>query len=196
MHKLAIKFFAESDEVDAAQIVPVFHRWIQEQSLPGHLLIDSADYSHVVAGPGTVLISSQANIHMDRGQNRLGLLYVRKMPIDGAGTFGENLHGVFSEALKAAVKMEQGLNGQVKFRGNEISIRLNDRLLAPNNLETFNAFRGEFESFAREIFGNADVRFVEPSADTLMEVRITSADPKPLSSLTDRIHDTANMGRG
>lgn len=32
-------------------VVPVFHRWLQDQRLPGELLIDVADYSHVTGGP-------------------------------------------------------------------------------------------------------------------------------------------------
>ncbi len=198
MHKFAIKFFAsaDSDTITGHEIVPIFQRWIQEQSLPGHLLIDAADYSHVFAGPGTVLISSQANIHMDRGQNRLGLLYVRKLPFEDASSFSENLRAAFAEALKAAVKMEQALDGRLKFRGDEVSIRLNDRLAAPNTIETFTELRGEFEAVAREFLGNAKVEYVEPLADTLLEVRITSEDSGPLSSILERTHDAANVGRG
>src|SRR5258707_1083897 len=70
--KINIKLFAESDNFGPTEFVPIFHHWIQNQSLPNHLLIDVADYAHVPAGPGTLIVASEANIHMDRGENRLG----------------------------------------------------------------------------------------------------------------------------
>ena len=79
-HKISAKLFAASDAFEPAEFVPVFHRWIQTRSLEDHLLIDVADYAHVPAGPGSLLVASEANIHMDRGENRVGLLYVRKRP--------------------------------------------------------------------------------------------------------------------
>src|SRR6516225_4701835 len=99
-HKINIKLFAESDTFKPTEFVPIFHRWIQNQSLDGHLLIDVADYAHVPAGPGTLVVASEANIHMDREENRLGLLYVRKQPIAGSSGFQEQLRGVLAEAIK------------------------------------------------------------------------------------------------
>jgi hypothetical protein len=61
-------------------IVPVFHRWIQQKSFPNHLLVDVADYAHVPEGPGTLLVSHEANIHFDRDGGKPGVLYVRKQP--------------------------------------------------------------------------------------------------------------------
>src|SRR5580693_240205 len=137
LHKLNIKFFAAEDTFAPAEFVPIFHKWIQTQSLADHLLIDVADYAHVPAGPGTLIVASQANIHMDRSDNRLGLLYVRKQPITEAKTFPETLAGAFKYALAAATKMEndETLKSRLKFRTDEIAIGLNDRLLAPNSPE-------------------------------------------------------------
>ena len=42
--------FPSAGSIDLTQAIPVFHRWIQEQALPG-LLIDVADYRHVPEGP-------------------------------------------------------------------------------------------------------------------------------------------------
>src|SRR5437660_4592029 len=97
LHKINIKLFVESDTFAPTEFVPIFHRWIQAQSLDGHLLIDVADYAHVPAGPGTLVVAAEANIHMDRGENRLGLLYVRKQPIAGATTLQDTLRGVLAE---------------------------------------------------------------------------------------------------
>jgi len=70
----------------------------------------------VPSGPGTLVVASQANIHMDRSDNRLGLLYVRKQPIEGSKTFSDTLAGVFKYALTAAMKMEsdESLKGPIE----------------------------------------------------------------------------------
>lgn len=48
----------------AAEYIPVFHRWIQEQTVDG-LLIDVADYGHVPDGPGVILIGHEADRGLD-----------------------------------------------------------------------------------------------------------------------------------
>ena len=73
---------ANPDEVDLEPLIPIFHSWIQEQT-PGELLLDVADYRHVHAGPGVVLIGYQGDYSVDNGQNRLGVRYNRKAELDG-----------------------------------------------------------------------------------------------------------------
>src|SRR5581483_1646097 len=96
-HKLAVKFFIEdpSGLKTDEDFVPVFHRWIQTRAIADHQLIDVADYAHVKEGPGTLLVSHEANFHADLGGGRLGLLYVRKQPLPG-GTFAERLRETFA----------------------------------------------------------------------------------------------------
>jgi hypothetical protein len=187
--KINIKLFAESDDFGPTEFVPIFHHWIQNQSLPGHLLIDVADYAHVPAGPGTLVVASEANIHMDRSENQLGLLYVRKQPIAGASSLHDQLRAVLAETLKVAEKMsgEPELNGRLKFRTNEISIRLNDRLLAPNTSETFRAVKAEFESLAKDLYGPAavTVEHYKSSPLTLFEVRIKASESPALGRLLE-----------
>jgi hypothetical protein len=52
--------------------------------------------------------------------------------------------------------MEPGLKGRLRFRGDEAVIILNDRLLAPNNEETFLAVRPDVERLARSLYAGAD----------------------------------------
>ena len=70
-------------EVDLEPLVPVFHGWIQEQGLE-ELLLDVADYRHVHAGPGVVLIGHQANYSVDNTDERLGIRYNRKAALNGS----------------------------------------------------------------------------------------------------------------
>ena len=73
---------ANPDAVDLEPLVPIFHSWIQEQA-PGDLLLDIADYRHVPAGPGVVLIGHQGDVSVDNIQDRLGVRYNRKAELDG-----------------------------------------------------------------------------------------------------------------
>lgn len=184
--KISVKLFVENDSFGPDEFVPVFHRWIQDHVLDDHLLIDVADYAHVPSGPGTLLVTHEANIHMDRTGNRLGLLYVRKTPLPGS--FADRLKAVLASAFNAADKLEQepGLQGRLKFRTDEISIKLHDRLLAPNTPETFTKIKPTVESLAKGLFDNASV---EPAgnAQQLTEVVIKSASKVAVSQLLAKL---------
>jgi hypothetical protein len=186
--KIAVKIFAQSDSFAANQFVPIFQHWIQNQSVEGHRLIDVADYGHVVAGPGTVLVSSEANFYTDRGGNRFGLLYSRKLPLPG--TFGERLRAVVGETLKAAAKLEKEpeLGGKLKFKTDELLIRLNDRLLAPPNDQTVAAAGADVMSVAKILYGDKPV-MIEPkfSSEMLVEFRLKAGEGPALASLLGRI---------
>ena len=123
---------ASAGAVDLAQAIPVFHRWIQQQALPG-LLIDVADYRHVPEGPGVVLVAHEAIYGLDQGGGRLGLLYNRRTRLDAAP--GEALAQAFRAALTACRKLEQEaeFSGAVSFAGGACEVVVNDRALAPND---------------------------------------------------------------
>lgn len=187
-YKIAVKLFATDDSFPRDQFIPIFHRWIQSQSVEGHLLIDVADYAHVAAGPGTVLVSSQANFHMERGENRLGLCYWRKLALPGS--FAQRLAGVLAETIKAAMKLEAEptLNGRLRFRTDEILIRLNDRLLAPNTPQTFADSREDFRAVAGNLFaGRAFTMKTNDSPLALFEVRLHCEQSPPIAELARNI---------
>jgi len=187
VYKIAVKIFASAPEGAGLDLVPIFHRWIQNQSVQGHRLIDVADYSHVAAGPGTVLVSSEANFYMDRGENRLGLLYSRKLPLEG--TFQDRLRAVIGETIKAAARLEQEpeIAGKLKFNTDEILIRLNDRLRAPPNDQTVAAAKGDVQAVARRIFGDAAVVESRFTPQTVVEFRIRSKEKPALETLLKKI---------
>lgn len=189
-HKLAVKFFVE----DASHLktdedfVPVFHRWIQTRAIPDHQLIDVADYAHVKDGPGTVLVSHEANIHADLGGGRLGLLYFRKQPLTGS-TFRERLRQTFAYALAACAKLEaeESLRGRLRFRTDEAAFRIYDRLHAANTRDTFNAIRSDLEQFLRELYKSDSVRLDhQPHPEKLFEVTIRAGQSIPVSTLLER----------
>ena len=73
LQKLNVKFFAElPNTVPLADFIEIFHGWIQATDGIYH---DVADYSHMQAGPGIVLVANDANVSVDETENRRGLLF-------------------------------------------------------------------------------------------------------------------------
>jgi hypothetical protein len=147
-----VKIFArESAPIDLGDAIPVFHRWIQDRVCP-EMLIDVADYRHVPAGPGVMLIGHEANYSLDMTKNRLGLLYSRKQAGGGAQ---ENLRQAFDAAMAACRRLEQepAFAGKLQFDSCDCEFSINDRLLAPNRAETYLALKPEFDNFFAGIWG-------------------------------------------
>jgi hypothetical protein len=132
-------------------LVPVFHNWIETQN-GDELLIDVADYTHVPAGPGIVLIGHEGNYSLDNTGNRLGVRYNRKAALDGGNQ--ECLAQATRASLTACQRLEAEprLEGKFRFNGQDIEIFVNDRLIAPNTAATRAALDADFHSFSQKLF--------------------------------------------
>jgi hypothetical protein len=141
----------EPAAIDLAGAIPVFHRWIQDHVCE-ELLIDVADYRHVPAGPGVILVGHEANYSLDQSFNRLGLLYNRKLPLEGGAR--EKLEQAYRSALSACRRLEEeeAFRGKLKFNAGEFDVTLNDRLLAPNTDETWRALEPVLQDFCKTLF--------------------------------------------
>ncbi len=63
LQKLNVKFFVEQpNAVPLTDFIEIFHWWIQATDGVYH---DVADYSHMQAGPGIVLVANDANVSID-----------------------------------------------------------------------------------------------------------------------------------
>ena len=91
-------------EVTLEPLVPIFLDWIQDP-FAGELLLDIADYRHVPAGPGVVLIGHQGDYAVDNTDNRLGVRYNRKAALDGSNH--DRLRQAARAALTACRRLEQ-----------------------------------------------------------------------------------------
>jgi len=143
LQKLGVKFFVEQpNAVPLTDFIEIFHGWIQATDGIYH---DVADYSHMQSGPGVILVANDANLHIDETGGRRGLLYSRKARL----------------ALENCRKLEQepALRGKLRFTTNEAAISLNDRLLGSNTEESFQELKREVGPFAKQLFGDAEVRF-------------------------------------
>ena len=167
-----VKVFARQPvRVNWADLIPVYHRWIQQQVFPELLLIDVADYTVVPAGPGVMLIGHHANISLDNRQNRVGMLYNRKTVMDGG--FADKLRRSYDAAVAAAHRLEQEpeFKGTIWFDESNVEVFVNDRLLAPNTQETWDTLRGDIEA----VFGPGATMEWNGAGRELFRVRVRAA---------------------
>jgi hypothetical protein len=134
-------FLKDPKSISPADAVPVFHRWIKDGLCP-ELLIDVAEYLHVPAGPGVLLIGLEANYSIDNRENRLGLLYNRKAAIEG--TDQSKLTQAHGAALAACDRLEKETS--FRFDRSSLEVFINDRLLAPNTEATWQALQPELKA--------------------------------------------------
>ena len=183
-YRIAIKFFLQQP-IDAEKLIPVLHRWIQDQSLGCHLLIDVARYEHVSDGPRLVLVSHEANISYDDTDGRPGLLYQRKRPMDG--TFPERLGRILSSTLEACSKLETdpALAG-TKFKTNELELKILDKLEVPNDPATLRQIEPAIQSVLEKVFGSKGR--IEQRVDAVrpFELRISFDTSPAMMDLIER----------
>lgn len=131
-HRLSVKFYFEELSVDAESFIPVFHRWIREDIVPNELLLDVADYKHVLDGPAILLVGHEADYVIDFTDGKPGLLYVRKR--DLGSDLSNALDTTLSQALNGVKLTESDveLQGKLKLRTDGATIVLLDRLNYPN----------------------------------------------------------------
>ena len=172
---------------DLEPLIPVFHEWIQDQP-SGELLLDIADYRHVPAGPGVVLIGHEGDYSVDNTDNRLGVRYNRKAALDGSNE--DRLKQAARAALHACLRLEEDprLGLELRFSGQEIEIFINDRLLAPNTDATRNAADAEFRALAQKLFRGTDYSVTyESDRRKLFKAFLKSAKPFSTAELLESL---------
>jgi hypothetical protein len=174
-------------EVDLEPLIPVFHDWIRDQVGEG-LLLDVADYRHVDAGPGVVLIGHEGNYSVDNTDNRLGVRYNRKAALDGSNQ--DRLKQAARAALTACQRLEAEprLGEKLRFNGQEIEIFINDRLLAPNCDATRDAFDADFKTFSEKLFRGGEYSLSYSSDPReLFGVSVKAAQPFTVTGLLEKL---------
>ena len=187
--RISVKYFIENPAaVDLEEYIPIFQRWIKEQTVEG-LLIDVADYKHVQAGPGIILIGQQTDYALDVGGGRPGLLYRRKRKLGGG--LVDQLRTVFRLALQAclAVQAEPVLQGRVTFRTDRAELTFADRLSAPNEAQTLEIFRGDIETLTSDLYAGLDVALKRQKAESRQPftIQINASGAPDLDVLLDRL---------
>lgn len=186
LQRLGVKVACAADgAVPPHDLVPVFHQWIKDGLVPDHVLIDVADYDHVPDGPGVMLVAHEGNFALDREGGRPGLLYYRKQPLPG--DLPARVRACAAIALAACRRLEQapGLAGRLRFDAGALEVFANDRLRAPNQPGTYDAFQPVLDGFLRSAFGDAACtaeRPTDPRARFGLRIRGPQVDVAPTLS--------------
>jgi hypothetical protein len=175
LQKINVKVFTEEpNQVPLTDFIDVFHSWIQATDGVYH---DVADYSHMEAGPGIVLVADDANVSIDETGNRRGLLYSQKRKLNGSNL--EKLTTVVRSALENCQRLEQepALRGKLRFAGNQVEILVNDRLIAPNSGEIFEKIRPEIDFLARCLYASTNFALSWNAKDPRQRLRVAINTP-------------------
>jgi hypothetical protein len=182
LQKINVKVFtAEPNKVPLTDFIDIFHGWIQATD---GVYLDVADYSHMQAGPGIVLVADDANVSIDETGNRRGLLYSQKSKLSGSNL--EKLSTVLRSALENCQRLEQEpvLDGKLRFSGNQVEIVVNDRLVAPNTWEAFEEIRPEIDFLARRLYSTTNFTLLRNQQDTRQRFNVTISTPLSFETKT------------
>lgn len=175
LQKINVKFFTEKGtEVPLDGLIPVFHRWIQEDKLEG-LLIDVAEYSHVHQGPGLLLIAHEANYSLDEMDGKRGLLYNQKRVPEKKDE--EHLKTAFRRTLLACdlLEKEPEAAGKIKFAPSHLQVFVNDRLEAPLNSDSLGELEAVLNPFLSWLYDGEKYLLIperDPRKRTGFEVKV------------------------
>jgi len=187
LEKFCVKFYVvEPDRVNLSDLIPVFHRWIQQDAVDG-LLIDVADYSHVPHGPGVVLIGHEADYFMDGAEGPLGLLYNRKRMGQGSGR--DRLRVALRNVLHACHLLEREDGLGLRFDTSRLRFVANDRLALPNSEASLAAIRPDLDAVLGVLYPGEVPRVERDTEDerTRLTLAISTAGSADVKTLLDRI---------
>ena len=100
------------------ELIPVFHRWIQQQLIKDHLLIDVGDYLHLKRDPKLLLVAHEGTFSVIYSPEGLALQYQRRRPI--SGMFTQRLEKIWNTLQLASRLLEQETALEVKFTSKPI----------------------------------------------------------------------------
>jgi hypothetical protein len=148
-HRVSLKLYAEPGTLsDPERVVPVFHAWIRDHTLP-ELLVDVARYGHVHQGPAVLLVGREADYAIHQSEGRIGLVVTLR---EHGASDEERLASLFARAFRAAELLEAALE-PVRFRSDELVLSVVDRLRASNDADTLEALGPEIRSAAERVLG-------------------------------------------
>ena len=179
---------------DPQRLIPVFHRWIQQQELE-ELMIDVADYSHVPDGPSVILICHDAHYGLDRSDGEIGLLYSRRREthpsMAGVRTLRERLGSVLRSALTACAKLEaeESLGGELSFPADRFRLRVNDRRVGE---ESAAVLEGELRKALAALVGDASIEVeLDRRSSARLSLRIEISEALGCGVLLERLMEHA-----
>ena len=190
LQQINIKVFVTADSlINYENFIKVFNRWMEEADQDDYL--NYADYSHTSAGPGVLLISKRANYSIDNAMNRHGFLYNRKHKIEGENR--EKIRQAFVETLNQCQRLEKAeeLENEVHFTSQEILFMINNRHIAPNTSEMFEAIKSELTPLLEQMYGSTNFTLDRTSEDVRerFALRISASSDMEISELLTNLEN-------
>ena len=150
-------------------VIPVFHSWIQEEKTPA-VMIDVADYKHVPAGPGVMLLGHADDLGLDNGtrvgEESQGFYYVRKHGrLADTQPLSRRLQEIWALALTTGQLLEAEPDLDIAIDPCQIEISLLDRLLYPPTAVNLDEMEGEIRSFLAHSLGENDFSLERSDTD-------------------------------
>ena len=188
LQQINIKVFATKDsEINHTNFIKVFNRWMEEADSDDYL--NYADYSHVDAGPGVLLILKQANYSIDSAYHQDGLLYNRKHEVEGDNA--DKIRQALTETLSKCELLEasEELENAIHFNGSDILFMINNRHIAPNTDETAEAIQADLEPVLKQMYDGDDFKIERTSEDPRerFALRISADSSKQISELISNL---------
>ncbi len=188
LQQINIKVFTTEDsKINYTNFIKIFNRWMEEADSDDYL--NYADYSHVDAGPGVLLILKQANYSIDNAYHQAGLLYNRKHDVEGNNS--DKIRQALTETLSKCELLEasEEMENAIHFNGSEILFMINNRQIAPNTTETADAIQTDLEQVLKQMYGGDDFTIERTSEDVRerFALRISANSTKQISELISNL---------
>lgn len=188
LQQINVKVFTtDASEINYTNFIKVFNRWMEEADSDDYL--NYADYSHVDAGPGVLLILKQANYSIDNAYHEHGFLYNRKHAVEGDNA--DKIRQALTEVLSKCEQLEGAaeLENAVHFNGADLLFMVNNRHLAPNTSETAASIAADLTPVLQQMYGDDDFTIARTSEDARerFALRISANSDKPISELLSNL---------
>ena len=168
--RLKIRFgISQATPVDLDKVIPIFHSWIQKEKAPA-TMIDVADYKHVPAGPGVMLVGHADDLGLDNGarigEEQQGFYYVRMHGrLEDELPLAERLQEIWLLAIEAGRLLEAEPGLDIAIDPCHCEVSLLDRLLYPPSAATLGEAESEVSSFLSRSLGGSDFTLVRSDTD-------------------------------
>ena len=192
LYRFGLKLFVEPGiSLNGGDCIPIFHRWIQAKSLD-RLLIDVADYTHLVGGPSVLLVGYEGNLSVDYSDGRSGIVCTSKRP-EAADSLPDRIVSVARTLFVAASLLEsdEAFDGRLRFVLNELQFQANDRLLAPLGNNSAAALEPSLQTFMETLYPHQSHHIgSSPSQTGRVKIGLKAPEQVSLVSLLERVGQT------
>ena len=193
LYRFGLKLFVKPGVLlNGGDCIPIFHRWIQTAALD-RLLIDVADYTHLVGGPSVLLVGHEGNLSVDHADDRSGIVCTSKR-LGATGSLPDRILGVAHTLFVAAQLLESdaAFEGRLRFVPTELEFQANDRLLAAPGDDSDAALKPSLQTVMEALYPNQSHDIGgSPRPAERVKISLKTSEPVSLDSLLERVGHAA-----